>query len=114
MRGRVSALVGALHPDGSMASGARSLVPDLNHRLHPELDERARQLPAMEKAISHRLQFLKSLIDPEAIADTVGAPAQQDGSHESMRPGSIQNSHWTTRSSPRRLRLCQTIPTKFF
>ncbi|TYC61973.1 cobalamin B12-binding domain-containing protein [Rhodobacterales bacterium] len=48
-----------------MAAGPRSLAPDLDHRLHPELDERARQLPAMEKAIAYRLQFLKSLIDPD-------------------------------------------------
>ncbi len=64
VRNRVSNLVGALHPGGETASGPRPLQT-VDDRLHPELNERARRMPAVDKAISYRGLFLKTLIDPD-------------------------------------------------
>ncbi|MEE4014848.1 cobalamin-binding protein [Roseibium sp. FZY0029] len=65
MRGQVSSLVGALHPRRGKPNSNGFVVSDLDLRLRPELDERARQMPAMDKAVSYRVPFLKSLIDPD-------------------------------------------------
>jgi len=65
VRGQVSGLVGALHSGLEKPDGNGSTVSDLDLRLRPELDERARQLPAMDLAVSYRASFLKSLIDPD-------------------------------------------------
>lgn len=65
IRERVSGLVNDLHPD--VNGQPSSLLPetDLDFRLHPEIDEKARQLSGTDKAISFRERFLKSLIDPD-------------------------------------------------
>ncbi|XYK82107.1 MAG: cobalamin B12-binding domain-containing protein [Labrenzia sp.] len=65
VRGQVSGLVGALHPNAEKLILNGSTVSDLDLRLNPELDERARQMPSMDVAISYRVPFLKSLIDPD-------------------------------------------------
>lgn len=71
VRRQVSGLIGALHsgrgtPDKKGFSDKKGFtVSDLDLRLRPELDERARQMPAMDKAISYRVPFLKSLVDPD-------------------------------------------------
>lgn len=65
VRGQVSGLVGALHRNLNGASGDTDRVPDIDHRLHPELHELARQMPGMDKALSYRETFLKALIDPD-------------------------------------------------
>lgn len=65
VRGQVSGLVGALHPDAARLRKNGTAVTGLDLRLHPELDDRARQMPAMDLAVSYRVPFLKSLIDPD-------------------------------------------------
>lgn len=83
IRGRVSRLVGAGHPEVHVetATGdARHFDP----RLNPELDPMARQLPGTDKAIGYRSVMLQALIDPdprrhrEVIADLscMGVPMQ--------------------------------------
>ncbi|WP_238719713.1 cobalamin B12-binding domain-containing protein [Nitratireductor alexandrii] len=65
VRSQVSGLVGALHAGSKDAGGKATRAADIDHRLHPELDERARQMPAMDRAVSYRERFLKALIDPD-------------------------------------------------
>ncbi|WP_395174378.1 B12-binding domain-containing protein [Roseibium alexandrii] len=65
VRGQVSGLVGALHPNIKNRTLNGTSVSRLDLRLHPELDERARQMPSMDVAISYRVPFLKALIDPD-------------------------------------------------
>jgi methanogenic corrinoid protein MtbC1 len=65
VRGQVAGLVGALHPGTGKPQKNGTAVAALDLRLHPELDERARQMPAMDAAVSYRVPFLKSLIDPD-------------------------------------------------
>ncbi|MET1414789.1 cobalamin-dependent protein [Roseibium sp. HPY-6] len=65
IRERVSGLVNDLHPDVNGQASSLLSETDLDFRLHPELDAKARQLPAADKAIAFRERFLKSLIDPD-------------------------------------------------
>lgn len=65
VRGQVSGLVGARHSGTRTPDKNGFTVSDLDLRLRPEEDERARQMPGMEKAVSYRVKFLESLIDPD-------------------------------------------------
>lgn len=65
VRGQVSGLVGAMHGEVRGTGKDPKRLPDMDRRLHPELDDRARKLPAAQKAIYYRERFLKSLIDPD-------------------------------------------------
>jgi methanogenic corrinoid protein MtbC1 len=65
VRSRVSNLVGAMHPAQNVSRPNRRSLPSLDDRLHPELNEIARRMPAVDKAISYRGLFLNSLIDPD-------------------------------------------------
>jgi len=77
IRGRVSRLVGAGHPE---THADAAVVDELcfDPRLNPELDPQARQLPGTDKAIAYRSVLLQALIDPdprryrEVIADLAG------------------------------------------
>jgi len=65
IRDRVSGLVSAQHPGAGDGNSKLLAETALDLRLHPEMDERARQLPFADKAIRFREEFLKSLIDPD-------------------------------------------------
>lgn len=65
IRGSVSRLVGASHPEFSPTPDARGMPEELDVRLHPELDPLARQLPGTEKATVFRTALMKSLIDSD-------------------------------------------------
>ena len=59
IRGRVSGLVNALHADVDGEASPFLTETDFDFRLHPELDPKARDLPAADKAISYREKFLR-------------------------------------------------------
>lgn len=65
IRGRVSGLVNDKHPASEGTASAFATNADLDFRLYPEKDAKARRLPSADKAISFREKFLKSLIDPD-------------------------------------------------
>lgn len=65
IRDRVSGMVNALHPQPNGQKSSLLSETNLDLRLHPELDDRALQMPAAAKAIKYRERFLTSLIDPD-------------------------------------------------
>ena len=65
VRERVSGQVNDLHRDNDGQASSLHAHTDLEIRLYPEKDEKARELPLADKAILFRERFLKSLIDPD-------------------------------------------------
>lgn len=65
IRGRVSRLVGAGHPELSAAKETRGVPEELDVRIYPELDPVARQMPGTEKAIRYRPALIQSLVDAD-------------------------------------------------
>ena len=65
IRGRVPGLIGAGQTKFSARPDSHGMPPELDTRLHPELDPVARQLPGTEKAVTYRDMFMQSLVDPD-------------------------------------------------
>lgn len=65
IRERVSKLVSSQHLDPAASDPALLSGTDIDMRLHPEHDRRARALPSADQAIGFREAFLTSLIDPD-------------------------------------------------
>jgi methylmalonyl-CoA mutase cobalamin-binding subunit len=65
IRGSVSSIVGASHPDHSSHHHRQGAPVDDDLMLHPEYHPLARQMPGADHAIGYRVSLLNCLIDPD-------------------------------------------------
>lgn len=65
IRGSVSSIVGAGHPDHAAPHPNPELGGEINLMLNPEHHPLARQMPGAEQAIGYRANLLNCLIDPD-------------------------------------------------
>lgn len=65
IRGSVSSIVGASHPDPAATGYAGGTGGDIDLSLHPENHPLARQMPGAEQAMGYRTSLLNCLIDPD-------------------------------------------------
>jgi methanogenic corrinoid protein MtbC1 len=65
IRGSVSSIVGASHPDIVSLYGHGTLSDDHAVHLHPELHPLARQMPGTERAVDFRAPLLACLVHPD-------------------------------------------------